>query len=182
MSQRAHSFIDDPNYKNWNIQSASDIERPELQSLWQLWQDRRSGDLLPSRTDFLIEEFLPWGRNISMIEYRGTPPEYRVTLASVAMIDLNGVDPTGKTPRQYVPEQAYDFAVINLQRSAADNCAVHDRYSRQNDGKWLNCDRLTLPCASDGKAVDYFLIAHYFDRGFLGRLSDLTIFDQVPEV
>tara|TARA_R110002110_G_scaffold127234_8_gene306077 strand:- start:4034 stop:4582 length:549 start_codon:yes stop_codon:yes gene_type:complete len=181
MSEHQQSFTEDPNYKIWDIQSVAGIDRPELKSLWSFWQGRRSGDLLPSRSDFLIEEFLPWGRNISMMEYRGEPREYRVTLASIAMIDLNGVDPTGKTPREYVPAQAYDFAVINLQRSAAGKCSVHDRYSRHNAGKPVACDRLTLPCASDGKAIDYFLIAHYFDRGFLGRLSDLTIFDRVAD-
>ncbi|MEQ9198712.1 MAG: hypothetical protein RLN80_01905 [Rhodospirillales bacterium] len=101
-----------------------------------------------------------------------------MTLASVAMIELNGLDPTGKSPRQYVPEQAYDFAVINLQRSAAGRCAVHDRYSRGNADKQVVTDRLTLPCACDGNTVDYFLIAHNFDRGFLGQLADITIFDR----
>lgn len=171
----------DPNYSIRLINDEADIKRPQLRALWSFWRSKATDDQLPSRSDFLIEEFLPWGRNLSIMRREPETGRYRVTLASTAMMDLNGCNPTGLTPEEFVPPQSLEFGLNCLRHAEQTAAAALDTYIiRQND-KTLECDRLTMPCADDGSTIDCMIVGHYFDRGFLGQLSDATVFDKVDE-
>ncbi|MEQ9326437.1 MAG: hypothetical protein RJQ21_03985 [Rhodospirillales bacterium] len=171
----------DPNYIIRLIDDENDIKRPQLRSLWSFWRSKAPAGLLPARSDFLIEEFLSWGRNISIMRREPETGRYRVTLASTAMIDLNGCNPTGLTPEEFVPPQSLEFSLNCLKHAERESKAALDTYIVNRNDQALGCDRLTLPCADDGETIDCVIVGHYFDRGFLGRLSDATVFDRIEE-
>ncbi len=182
MSSDARRTIEsDPNYTIRLIRDETDIERPQLRSLWSFWRSKAPTGLLPARSDFLIEEFLPWGRNLSIMRREPETGRYRVTLASTAMIDLNGCNPTGLTPEEFVPPQSLEFGLNCLKHAERDGKAALDTYTIHRDGRIFSCDRLTMPCAGDGATIDYVIVGHYFDRGFLSQLADVTVYDRVEE-
>lgn len=182
MSSSGEPKIDsDPNYTILQISTEADIKRPKLRSLWTFWRSKAPGERLPARGDFLIEEFLPWGRNLSIMRREPETGRYRVTLASTAMMDLNGCNPTGLTPEEFVPPQSLEFGLNCLRLAEQAAAAALDTYIIRQYDRTLECDRLTMPCADDGSTIDCMIVGHYFDRGFLGQMSDATVFDKVDE-
>jgi hypothetical protein len=161
------------------IHDGSEIDHMGLRALWDFWSSRCRDDRLPARSGFLIEDFLPWARHLSIMKLDGG--RHVVTLASTTMIELNGCNPTGKTPEEYVPEHALDFAMIAIRQATRDRKAVIDVFRLPAETDAANCWRLTLPCASNGSDIDCFLIGHYYDPGFLGRMADLTVFDRYTD-
>jgi hypothetical protein len=177
----APTITSDPNYHIRMIEDKLAIKRAELRSLWSFWRSKAAPGRLPSRRDFLIEEFLPWGRNLSIMQRDRDTGRFRVTLASTAMIDLNGCNPTGLTPEEFVPPRLLEFGLNGLRLAGETRCAVLDTYIIRQAGRVLECDRLTMPCATDGETIDGMILGHYFDRGFLGQMSDVTVFERVDQ-
>ncbi|MEQ9198709.1 MAG: hypothetical protein RLN80_01890 [Rhodospirillales bacterium] len=155
---------------------AATLSFEPMRQLFAFWQERGQGGL-PSRSDFLVEEFLPWVGHVGMVRPEGDPVRFLVTMANKTMIDLNKVDATGKYFDEYMPAAALEFGCRPYLMAMADRVAVTDvLVSRILGDRCFR--RLVLPCADGDGPVNYFIIAIYYDAGFVSPFHDETLYDR----
>lgn len=159
------------------ITTEGDIPFEPMRPIWRFWQER-GGDGLPSRKDFLIEEFLPWIAHIGTVKPEGDPPRFKVTLASRSMIELNKVDATNRYFDQYMPPEALAFGCQPYLDAMEAKLAVYDRLDADTVSR-KSFQRLVMPCSSDGIVVNYFINAIFYDPGFVERKHQQTLYDHV---
>ena len=141
------------------VTSLADLCFAEFRPIWELWQERRDGDRLPARSAFLIEEFLPWVRNIGMMQPVGDPMRLKIRLTSATMMDLNRRNVTNCFIDEISPAETIDQIMAPYLAAAAERKAVTQSlvldigYHRS----WLEV--LVMPLAENGTDVDYFAIA-----------------------
>jgi hypothetical protein len=85
--------------------STLEFERPELNTLRDLWRALAEGKPAPSRADFDARTLKPYLRNIMIIERVSIGPgrwRYRTRLAGTALAEMID-DPTGKFLEEYLP-------------------------------------------------------------------------------
>lgn len=68
-----------------------------------LWQKKRGGRAIPSRSDFDPAELKPFLPQIILIEVRNDPPDFRYRLAGTSSRDLRGMEMTGHSVLDLVP-------------------------------------------------------------------------------
>jgi hypothetical protein len=159
------------------IRSEDDIPFADMRPIWRFWHER-GGDDLPARNDFRIEEFLPWIAHIGAVRPEGDPPRFKVTLASRVMIELNKTDATNRYFDQYMPPEAMDFGTRPYLGAMRERVAVYDRLDADTLTR-KSFQRLVMPCSDSGAAVDYFIIAIYYDPGFVQHDEERTLYDHV---
>ncbi|MEQ9326436.1 MAG: hypothetical protein RJQ21_03980 [Rhodospirillales bacterium] len=159
------------------IATKDDIPFEPMRPIWQFWHERCPG-ALPSRNDFRIEEFLPWTAHIGAVRPEGDPPRFKVTLASRVMIELNKIDATNRFFDQYMPPEALEFGCRPYLEAMKARTAVYDRLDADTIAR-KSFQRLVMPCSNDGSAVDYFIIAIFYDRGFVEPHQQRTLYDHV---
>lgn len=130
----------------------------ELQAFWDL---RRAARTMPSRRDFLAEEFRPWFGHIRMLAVELEPLRFKVTLEGTAIRDLSGEDFTGR----YL-DDAYKAAHRETLLGPYREC-VRTRGPRLDTllpGMALQnftvLERLMLPCGEDER-VTHLIVALY---------------------
>tara|TARA_R110002110_G_scaffold127234_8_gene306079 strand:- start:5254 stop:5802 length:549 start_codon:yes stop_codon:yes gene_type:complete len=158
------------------VTAAATLSFEPMQQIFAFWQERGNGNL-PSRSDFLIEEFLPWAGHVGMVRPEGDPVRFKVTMANKTMIDLNKVDATGKYFDEYMPAEALEFGCGPYLMAMADRVAVTDSLVSHILGD-RSFRRLVLPCADGDGPVNYFIIAIYYDQGFVSPLHKETLYDR----
>lgn len=130
----------------------------ELEAFWDF---RRGDRSMPSRKDFLAEEFRPWFGHIRMLAVEYEPLRFKVTLEGTAIRDLAGEDFTGR----YL-DDAYKAAHREALLTPYRDC-VKTRKPRLDTllpGMALQnfsaIERLMLPCGEDGR-VTHLIVAIY---------------------
>ncbi|MEQ9326435.1 MAG: hypothetical protein RJQ21_03975 [Rhodospirillales bacterium] len=145
------------------VRSATDIGHEQFRGVWSLWQERRGGKPLPARSDFGIEEFLPWARHIGMFRVEGAVERLVVKLSSSTMIDLNRRDVTGCYLDEIVPKGTAEFIMEPYRLAAMERQAVFHSLVVEEDGRQSGLSALMLPMAENGCDTDYFAIALYLN-------------------
>lgn len=134
----------------------------ELQALWDA---RRAGRTMPSRRDFIAEDFRPWFGHIRMLAVEHDPIRLKVTLEGTAIRDLAGEDFTGR----YL-DDAYRAAHREALLTPYHACveAREPRLDALLPGMALQnftaIERLMLPCGEGGRATH--LIVAIYAHGF----------------
>lgn len=145
------------------VRSAVDIGHEQFRGVWSLWDDRRGSRPLPARSDFGIEEFLPWAWHIGMFRVEGAVERLVVKLSSSTMIDLNRRDVTGRYLDEIVPEGTAGFIMEPYRLAAKERRAVFHSLAVEEDGRQSGLSALMLPMAENGIDTDYFAIALYLN-------------------
>ncbi|WP_431854555.1 PAS domain-containing protein [Azospirillum sp.] len=136
----------------------------ELEAFWDL---RRGGRTMPSRRDFIAEEFRPWFGHVRMLAVELESLRFKVTLEGTAIRDLAGEDFTGR----YL-DDAYKAAHREILLGPYREC-VRTRRPRLDTllpGMALQnftvLERLMLPCGEDERVTHLIvaLYAHGFRR------------------
>jgi hypothetical protein len=156
-------MFDDFNIVTRVVRATGDIDHLDFRDAWTLWNERRDGRPLPARSDFRIEEFLPWARHIGMLRVEGDLERLLVKLSSSTMIDLNRRDVTGCYLDEIVPEGTGDFIMEPYRLAASEKLAVFHALSVEEDGRRSGLSVLMLPMAENGTDTDYFAIALYLN-------------------
>src|SRR5690349_9899342 len=142
------------------------IANQQLRALADLWVSKRHGDALPSRSDFSDDDLRPWFGNLLMVDVVEGPHRFRFRLMGTSLVDAASRELTGKFFDEadisgYEPDVLDDYA--EAVRTRAPVCKTR-RYSPQPGAfmdHWRLYERLLLPLASDGKAVDRILGCSY---------------------
>lgn len=140
-----------------------DVPHAKLRALHDFWRTRAAGKPMPSRRDFLPEEFAPWMGHIAIVDIRHPSLEMNFGLFGAAFVYVNNMDLTGRP----VAELPAMVSVMIL----ADYCGcVESRrplYTRRLsvNRDWTHIHRIVLPCASDGAQVDKLIVGLYTEGG-----------------
>ena len=130
----------------------------DLEAFWDL---RRAGRTMPSRRDFLAEEFRPWFGHIRMLAVESEPLRFKVTLEGTAIRDLAGEDFTGRYLDD-VYKAAHRAALLTPYRDCVE--ARKPRLDTLLPGMALQnfstIERLMLPCG-EGERVTHLIVAIY---------------------
>jgi hypothetical protein len=140
----------------------SALSHPEHTWLYDYWRQRRPSGRLPSRRDIDPMDFPRLLPRLAVIEVEAKDDgvRYRYRLAGTEIVRRAGRDPTGKYFQDLYEGDYLDSALAlydGLRLSGEPHFS--QRVFPIGDGEsYLRYDRLILPLASDGRAVDQFLL------------------------
>jgi hypothetical protein len=138
--------------------------RPELASLYDVWQQSADGGCLPSRADIGPEALKPWLRNVALIDVEAAPLRFRRRLVGTKIVDYQGADCTGRYLADREPETVDSWCFEDFVACATKGIAVH-RCERSLDaaGNTIRWERVLLPLARNGRTTDMILVGLYRD-------------------
>jgi hypothetical protein len=140
--------------------------RPELTELAALWEKKRAGRPVPSRSDFSPFVLRPYLPRVLIYEIvrTGSLRRFRIRIYGTLISQYSGRDPTGRFVDEIMSEQAY--ADFNEGLSwAADNKrplrAAGSYYFV--DRSFVQFESITLPLTVGGNEIDQLLNVTYYD-------------------
>jgi|SRR6185369_10552114 len=163
-----------PRARTWERSSSlQSLERcgPKAVALYQYWNARRGVRTMPSRTDIDPLEMRQWLPRLSLVDVSPDGTQFTYRLVGTQMVDLLGVNPTGRPVETAWPEEAVAL-VLDGYRDVVEN---RRPVFCQQICEWL-CDQepsawaMRLPLSSDGVEVD-MILAYLSDN--IGMLSQL---------
>lgn len=139
---------------------------PKLSNLLDLWVQRCGDRSLPARRDFAIEDLRPWLGHLALIEVGGAPARFRVRLAGTILTAYEGQDDTGRYLDEVIPAAELAGRLAPYRECVQSRQPVLDVPLFPAELHALRVyQRLLLPCAADGGAVDIIILAVYGDSG-----------------
>lgn len=140
-----------------------DVPHAKLRALHAFWRQRAGGRPLPSRPDFLPEEFAPWMGHIAIVDVQHPTLEMTFNLFGAVFVYVNNLDLTGR-PVAELPETIRDMVLADYRRCVESRQPLYtSRQSVHRD--WTHIHRVVLPCSSDGVLVDKLIVGLYTEGG-----------------
>ncbi|MBM3531560.1 MAG: PAS domain-containing protein [Alphaproteobacteria bacterium] len=135
--------------------------QPRLRELYAFWDDRRqrSGGKLPSILRVHAESLTPWLSNLVIMTVR-REGEFAYRYYPKTFVEQFGVDMSGKLTTELpdaqraLLEHEYDY----VRQKRRPTWRV---YSGEFDNEIVTWERLILPFAADGEAIDTLLVGVY---------------------
>ena len=149
-----------------------ELERA-IAALRALWSQLKGDARVPLRSAFSPELLKPWLPNIVIVEAVGTQPRFRVRLAGTAAVGFAGRDFTDKFLDDVIPPEHYQATIAPYVGAMASSEPMEDDILREQfiapDGTSLPVRRLVMPCSSDGRAIDRFVVGLFLYRPHSSR-------------
>jgi hypothetical protein len=142
------------------------IATPQLRLLAELWASKRREDALPCRADFSDDDLRPWFGNLLMVDVIEGPHRFRFRLMGTSLVDAASRELTGKFFDEadisgYEPDVLEDYAEVVRTRVPLCKTRHYDPVPGTFMDHWRIYERLLLPLAGDGKAIDRILGCSY---------------------
>jgi len=141
------------------------IDSVELLRLYDYWEARHRGDLLPSREDIDPMELRFILGNLILVDVLRDPLRFRYRLVGSNVSRRMGIDLTGKLLDEH-PDPTFRSGAIPIYTEVANTARP---YARQHDtimdGRLRRYQVLLLPLAADGRTVDVIAVGIWFTRG-----------------
>lgn len=146
-----------------------------MAALRRLWTEAlaRSGNDsgVPPRGAFTPELLKPWLTHIVIVEaVAGAEdrPRFRVRLAGSSAVAFGGRDLTGMFLDEAVAPGQYDITIAPYLKAIATATPVEDDVLRDQflgvNGTRLPVRRLVMPCTSNGRNIDRFVVGLFLYR------------------
>jgi hypothetical protein len=151
------------------------LDHPELDALYRLWNET-GGDRLPARAQFAPPDLRRWIGNLAIV--RCVPPEgrLRVDLVGTHIVEIDGVDSTGKFLDEIAPPHAVDLLLAPYRTVLARREPHYHRFVPAAR-PMTAVHRLLLPLADDGVTIDRILSGVYAEPGTVDPGE--SVFDRV---
>jgi len=147
--------------------AAVELERA-IAALRAVWSRLKGDARVPLRSAFDPEVLKPWLPNIVIVEAVGVPVRFRVRLAGTAAVGFAGRDFTDKFLDDVIPPAHYPATIAPYIDAMASGQPIEDDILREQfiapDGTSLPVRRLVMPCSSDGRAIDRFVVGLFLYR------------------
>ena len=140
-----------------------DIPHARLRALYDFWRTRAAERRLPSRRDFLPEEFAPWMGHIAIVDVEHPSMEMRFGLFGAAFVYVNNIDLTGR-PVVELPATVSEMVLADYRGCAESWQPLYTRRQSVNRD-WTHIHRIVLPCSSNGEQVDKLIVGLYTEGG-----------------
>jgi hypothetical protein len=153
--------------------SLQSLERcgPKAVALYQYWNARRGIRPMPTRADIDPLEMRQWLPRLTLVDVSPDGQHFTYRLVGTQMVDLLGVNPTGRPVESAWPEGVAEV-VVDGHRAVVES---RKPVFCQQINPWLEDQKPTawamrLPLSSDGEEVD-MILAYLSDN--IGMLSQL---------
>lgn len=165
------------------------IESAEFRQLFALWQQKRGNRRIPSRADFDPLELKMMLPRLMLIEVVDDPPDFRYRLAGTASRDLTGLDWTGHSILDLVPEQHGCLlwnCLCDMQQDLQPQYIDLSVISRM--GEPLRYRVLRLPLGNDGETMDMVLVLQDFGtalpllRRYFEQVRETRLLESVQNI
>jgi hypothetical protein len=139
------------------------LDHPELDALYAFWK-QTGGERYPARHDLSHTQLKRWMGNLAII--RLVPPHgrLRVDLVGTRIVEIDGVDSTGRFLDEIAPPHAVDI-LLEPYRTVLDQGGPHYHRFTPPTRPSTAVHRLLLPLADDGVTVDRILSGVYAEVG-----------------
>ncbi|QDO99346.1 PAS domain-containing protein [Ferrovibrio terrae] len=135
------------------------LANPDCRLAIDLWQVKRAGRVMPARADFDPVELKPILPRLILIDVISDPPDFRYRLAGTMSRDLRGVEVTGHSVLDLVPQQ-HGLRLWN------DLCEMQRERAPQylqisviaSTGEPMSYRVLRLPLGADGETMDMAMV------------------------
>lgn len=127
--------------------------------LLQDWQAQRTGDRLPTRQQFGIEDLRPYLGWICLLRVNPDRRDLVYSLIGTRIVDQVGRDNTGKAVSETLPPEALEIYMRLLEHPQPTRTWGPVTWRNRD---YLHHESLLLPLASDGIQVDQFMVLMMF--------------------
>ena len=150
------------------IGNADDLIRPELKSLYSLWQEKTGKRRAPARSDFDVSELVPWLPHILLSDYLDNGADARFRVVGTWIVEQYGKDHSGKTASEInfagrSIEILSEYNIVAKAMVPHHVCGAFFKHTGMQD--YRTAERLLLPLSNDGVNCDKFLTAINFIDG-----------------
>lgn len=160
--------------RTWERSSSlQSLERcgPKAVALYQYWNARRGIRPMPTRADIDPLEMRQWLPRLTLVDVGQDASSFTYRLVGTQIVDLLGVNPTGRLVETAWPEEMADHVVEGYHQVAETRKPLFC----QQINSWLEDQTPTawamrLPLSSNGEDVD-MILAYLSDN--IGMLSQL---------
>lgn len=150
-----------PRARIWERSSSlQDLERcgAKAVALYQYWNARRGVRTMPSRTDIDPLEMRQWLPRLTLVDVEGDGKQFTYRLVGTKIVELLGVNPTGRLVETAWPEETATSVVRSYEEVVQTRAPVFCQQTCQ----WLGDQEpsawaMRLPLSSDGIEVDMIL-------------------------
>jgi hypothetical protein len=157
------------------ITEVSEPTHKSLKDLYAYWLSKQGVRIGPPKSAIRLEEVGLLLPNIALADVVGDPPRFRFLVFGKNLTAAYGENIAGK----FLDE--IDLGSVSLTSDAVNfwTTIVRERrpqvarirYTKQQDRRYLDYERIGLPLSEDGKAVSMILFAYAFDTEFLNAVS-----------
>ncbi len=142
------------------------ITTPPLRGLVELWTMRCRDGRLPSRSDFSDDDLRPCFGHLLMVDVVGNPRRFRFRLLGTSLATAASRELTGKffedvDIRGYEPDVLEDYEMVVRHRRPYCKIRSFDPAPEAFAEIWKTYERLLLPLAADGEAIDRIMGCSY---------------------
>jgi hypothetical protein len=135
------------------------LRHPKLESLYRLWREHcRDGDL-PAAADFDPIMLRPWAGNLVILDI-GDEASFVYAYYGDAFAAAFGADQVGQSTDARPPPQR-DVLTEEYARARERAAPLSRVYTADFGGGLASWERLVLPLAGDGRAVDKLMVAAF---------------------
>lgn len=135
--------------------------REALKQLEGLWRRKAAGRPMPQRAEFDFRDFMPWIGHIRIVKVSPSPPRLEVTLDGAEIVNVAGIDLTGKHLDVVYGSDRLKFLLDGYSRVLAGEGAVYE-VLRPNDRivNFGEIVRVLLPCGVEN-TIQHILYCEY---------------------
>jgi hypothetical protein len=138
---------------------------PRLGRLYDYWSGKRGDRAMPARADIDPLEMREWLGNLVLVEFFGSVEKYRVRVDGTNLIVHGGGDRTGKGSEILTSDEERAL-VMSQYRPVFEHgqTAYFESQFTNSQGRFLREQKLLLPLANDGVAVNMVLAGIYYQE------------------
>ena len=139
--------------------AAPPLNHPKLESLYRLWRKHCRDDDLPAAADFDPTALRPWAGNLVILDV-GDAANFVYAYYGDAFAAAFGADQVGRSTAALPPPQR-DVLTEEYARARERAAPLSRVYTADFGGGLASWERLVLPLAGDGHAVDKLMVAAF---------------------
>lgn len=131
-----------------------------IKALLDLWEAKRAGRAFPARTDFSMDDLLPWLGHLVLLDVLDGGDDFRFVVYGTALVEIFGFDLTGQRVSESAP-QIGPRSLEEYQRVYAARAPDHVARRSPANKEYVTITKIALPLSADGVAIDKVLGAIY---------------------
>ena len=146
-----------------------------LRELYAYWSSKQGSQIGPSRSALCLEDVDRLLPNIAFADVVGNPPRFRFRTFGKNLARAYGEDVVGKFLDEIdmgsasLTSEAIKFWTRIVQERRPQSARI--RYTKQQDYRYVDYERIGLPLSEDGKEVTTILLAYAFDIEFMNAAA-----------
>ena len=127
----------------------------KLNDLFVLYCSRCEPGQLPQRSQFPVEDLVPWLGNLSIIDVQTNPVQFSMRLHGSLVAAFDGRDWTGRSIEELAPPGLQPVLLSAYQECLAQRQPIRDTVASSGGDFWV--ERLVLPFINNDGLVDQLL-------------------------